>query len=58
MKVTKKEIRRIYRTEKSMNRIENKLILSAIDKINEKKTNGYGVRMTIKNIINYAYDLQ
>lgn len=55
---TKKEIRATYREQKSMNWITDKLIIAARDEIGREQAQGHGIEMTIKNVVDYAYDLQ
>jgi len=55
---TKKEIRETYKCQLSMNRIVDKLIQKARDQIAHEEAMGRGVTMTIKNVVDYAYDLQ
>lgn len=54
---TKKEIKAIYLEQKSMNRITDKLILTAIDNIIRRAVST-SEKPTTKNIVDEAYDLQ
>ena len=58
MKLTKKEIKKIYQYAMSMNRIENKLILNAISAIELDMAKGFAISLTQKNIVDYAYNQQ
>ena len=55
---TKREIREIYNCQKAMNRITDILIQKAIDQIGYNNALGVDDRLTAKNIIDTAYDLQ
>jgi hypothetical protein len=54
---TKKEIKAIYLEQKSMNRITDKLILTAIENISRRAVST-SEKPTTKNIVDEAYDLQ
>lgn len=55
---TKKEIRETYLEQKSMNRITDPIIVSAITLIGSDQAKGYMVMPTVNIVVDYAYSIE